>query len=268
MTNERVRIEIENDVAHVVLSRPDKHNGLDWPMITGILRAAEQVRKNRSLRAVILRGEGPSFCAGLDFGSVMKKPAQLAALYARLWSPRINDFQRVSLAWREVPAPVIAVIQGNCFGGGMQLALGADIRFCTPDARLSLMEAKWGLIPDMGGTVLLRDLLPMDRAMEITMTARILSGTEALELGLVTHVKDDPLEAAQKLAAEIATRSPDAVAATKALFHRAWPATDEDALAWERRSQRRLMGLLNQRISMKRNFEKRDIPFAKSRFRI
>ena len=258
-----LRVTFEGELAYVTLSRPDKHNGIDFRMVREIVRAADSLRSRRDIRAVILHGEGPSFCAGLDFKSVLADPLRIALGFARLWSPRPNVFQRVSLAWRDLPVPVIAAIHGSCFGGGLQLALGADIRFAAPDAKLSLMEAKWGLIPDMGGTVTLRELVPIDVAKELAMTARIVSGVEAKALGLVTHVSDTPLESAKKLAVEIASRSPDAVAASKSLLHHAWNGAQGAALSWERRFQRRLMGSKNQRIAVTAGREKRDTVFAR-----
>lgn len=260
--NERVRVETRDNVATVTLTRPDKHNGMDFAMIDGVLAAAKQLKKNRKIRAVILQGEGPSFCAGLDVKSMFGNPRAAAAAFTALWSPVRNRFQDWSMAWREVPVPVIAVIHGNCFGAGIQLALGADIRIATPDAKISIMESKWGLIPDMGGAALLRELIPIDRAKELTFTGRILSGAEAHALGLVTHVSPDPLEHARQLAAEIETRSPDAVAAAKLLLQQAWDASERGALSAERRWQRRLMGSKNQRIAIKRNLEKSDLPYS------
>lgn len=251
-----VRLTFDGELVYATLSRPDKHNGLEFRMIHELVSTAESLRKNKKIRAVILQGDGPSFCAGLDFKSVLAQPVRTALGFARLWSPTANVFQRVSLAWRDIPVPVLAVIHGACFGGGLQLALGADFRFATPDARLSLMEAKWGLIPDMGGTVTLRELVPIDVAKELAMTGRIVSGIEAKELGLVTHVSERPLEDAKRLAAEIATRSPDAVAAGKSLLHHAWNGAQSRALSWERRFQRRLMGSKNQRIAVKAGMEK------------
>lgn len=263
--NDRVSIRIEDGIAYVALTRADKHNGVDLAMLRGIAAAQKQLRKRRELRAVILHGEGPSFCAGLDFKSVMGKPVRALPLALTLWLPMRNIFQMWSLGWRELGVPVIAAVHGNCFGAGIQLALGADIRYARPDARISIMEAKWGLIPDMGGAVLLRELLPIDLAKELTFTGRILSGNEAHALGLVTHLADDPLAAAVQLAQEIATRSPDAVAAGKFLLQDAWAASDRGASNAERRWQRRLLGWKNQRIAMQRNQGKPELPFADRR---
>jgi enoyl-CoA hydratase/carnithine racemase len=263
--NDRVRVSIEGTVAHVVLNRPEKHNGVDFAMLRAVLAAQERLLGTRDVRAVILRGEGPSFCAGLDFKSVRAKPFEAARMTAQLWSPRMNQFQAWSMGWRRLAVPVIAVVHGSCFGAGIQLALGADIRIASPGAQLSVMEAKWGLVPDMGGPTLLRELVPIDVAKELAMTARILSGNEARALGLVTHVSDDPLAHALGIVREIETRSPDAVAAAKHLVHEAWGSSEHGALATERRWQRRLIGTKNQRIAVQRNEKRNDAPFGPRR---
>ncbi len=260
--NDRVRVEVQGSLATVTLTRADKHNGMDLAMLDAVRGAAARLRKDQRVRTVILRGDGPSFCAGLDFKSVMGSPKAAVMGLKALWSPVRNKFQDWSMAWREVPAPVIACIHGNCFGAGIQLALGADVRIATPDAKISVMESKWGLIPDMGGAALLRELVPLDLAKELAMTGRIVSGAEAHELGLVSHLADDPLDAAHQLAAEIETRSPDAVAAAKFLMQQAWSSGETGALAAERRWQRKLLGRRNQRIAVARNLEKKDLPYG------
>lgn len=262
---ERVKVDVDGPVARVTLTRGDRHNGMDLPMLAAVRQAARRLRRERAIRAVILHGEGPSFCAGLDVKSVLGKPGAGLLALAALCSPVRNRFQDWSLAWRELPVPVIAAIHGNCFGAGLQLALGADFRIATPDACLAVMEAKWGLVPDMGGTLLLRELLPLDVAKELTMTGRVLSGTEAHALGLVTHVSADPMAHAATLAAEIATRSPDSVAASKFLLQQSWRSGEYAALAAERKWQRRLIGRRNQQISVKRNTGQPELPFAPRR---
>ncbi|HET8881440.1 MAG TPA: crotonase/enoyl-CoA hydratase family protein [Solimonas sp.] len=262
---DRVRVTIADGIAQVTMIRAERHNGMDFPMLKAMLAAQKALRGRRDVRCAIVHGDGPSFCAGLDFKSVMANPRQAFVLYLKLWSPFINVFQRFSLGWRRLPFPVIAAVHGNCFGAGMQLALGADIRIARSDAQLSIMESKWGLIPDMGGTVLLRELVPIDVAKELTMTSRIFSGGDAQALGLVTHLADDPLQAARALAAEIATRSPDAVAAGKFLLQRSWMRGEHGALALERGYQRRIINRRNQKISVARNQRKADTPFAARR---
>jgi len=263
--NDRVRIEVQGNLATVTLNRGDKHNGMDMAMLDAVRGAAVKLRKDTRVRTVLLRGDGPSFCAGLDFKSVFGSPKAAVIGLKALWSPVRNKFQDWSMAWREVPAPVIACIHGNCFGAGIQLALGADVRIARPDAKISVMESKWGLIPDMGGVALLRELVPLDVAKELAMTGRIVGGVEAHELGLVSHLADDPLDAAHKLAAEFETRSPDAVAAAKFLMQEAWGRGESGVLAAERRWQRKLVGSRNQRIAVGRNLEKKDLPYGPRR---
>jgi len=263
--NDRVKIEIQGSLATVTLNRADKHNGMDLPMLEAVRAAAARLRKDKRVRTVLLRGDGPSFCAGLDFKSVFNSTRAKAQGFAALLSPIRNRFQDWSMAWREVPAPVIACIHGNCFGAGIQLALGADIRIATPDAKLSVMESKWGLIPDMGGAALLRELVPIDVAKELAMSGRIVSGAEARDLGIVSHLAGDPVGTAHALAAEFATRSPDAVAAAKFLMQEAFDGSESGALAAERRWQRKLLGSRNQRIAVARNLEKKDLPYGPRR---
>jgi enoyl-CoA hydratase/carnithine racemase len=245
MTDQRVRVDVADHVADVALTRPDKHNALDGAMFQGILAAAQEVASTPGVRAAVLHGEGPSFCSGLDIASLATGPISLDDILQRD-GRRSNVAQRACTDWIDLPVPVIAAIHGNCFGGGLQIALGADIRFAAPDARLCVMESKWGLVPDMGITSTLPRLVPIDVAKELTFTARILSGEEAAELGLVTHVADDPLAAARELAAEIAGRSPDAVRAAKKLYDTIWNAPVEDGLLLETELQRNLIGSPNQ----------------------
>ena len=159
----RVNVEIRDAVAYVNLARADKHNALDWDMFCGLVAAAKSLRKNREVRAVILSGEGPSFCSGLDVPSFSKAPSKGLRMFLK-FGRMTNLAQRVAWCWRKLPMPVIAVIQGRCYGGGLQIALACDFRYATPNAELSVMEVKWGLIPDMTGSVTLRELLPMDKA--------------------------------------------------------------------------------------------------------
>ncbi|WP_028079689.1 crotonase/enoyl-CoA hydratase family protein [Solimonas soli] len=263
----RVRVTVENGIADVVMIRTDRHNGMDEPMLKAMLAAQRALRRRRDVRAAIVRGDGPSFCAGLDVKAMLGKPSIAARLYLQLWLPFRNAFQRFGLGWRDMPFPVIAAVHGNCFGAGMQLALAADIRIARGDAALSIMEGKWGLVPDMGGIALLRELLPIDIARELTYTARVLRGSEAQALGLVTHLADDPVAAARTLAAEFATRSPDALAAGKFLLQGGWSVSESRTLALERRWQRRIIGKTNQRIAAARNQGRPDAAYAPRRFR-
>lgn len=247
MSTERVRVALANHVATVTMTRGEKHNALDAGMFQGLVAAAARLRTEPGVRAVVLHGEGPSFCSGLDVASFMSGPVSLDDLLAREEGELGNLPQRVAIDWAAAPAPVIAAVHGNCFGGGLQIALGADLRIAAPDARLSVMEVKWGLVPDMGITQTLPRLVGVDRAKELTWTGRRLTGIEAEQLGLVTSVADDPLAAAQALAADIAGRSPDAIRAAKQLYDRAWGGMDAaEALLLETELQVGLMGSPNQ----------------------
>jgi enoyl-CoA hydratase/carnithine racemase len=244
---DRTRIDVEDHVAVVSLTRPDKHNALDRAMFEAIAAAAFEVGATPGVRAVVLHGEGPSFSSGLDVASFLADgPNGFDILLDRQGPRQANLAQRVATDWLDLPMPVIAAVHGSCFGGGLQIALGADIRIAAPDAKLSVMEARWGLVPDMGITQTLTRLVGIDVAKELTFTARRVSGDEAAALGLVTRVADDPLAAARELAAEIAGRSPDAVRAAKRLYESTWPAPARGALELETELQRGLMGSPNQ----------------------
>jgi enoyl-CoA hydratase/carnithine racemase len=247
MSDDRVCVRIgESGVATVTMVRADKHNALDQAMFEGLMNAAEQLADDTSVRAVVLHGEGKSFCSGLDIASFMAGRGGTDVLLARDGDRRANFAQRVTYDWSLVPAPVIAAIHGNCFGGGLQIALGADIRIAAPDAKLSIMEIKWGLVPDMGLTQTLPRLIPIDVAKELTFSGRIVSGSEAIELGLVTRTAEDPLSAALALADEIAQKSPDAVRAAKRLYDETWTSNDTGAaLVLESKLQTALIGKPN-----------------------
>ncbi len=246
MSSKRVQVDVADHVATVALTRAEKHNALDAEMFEAIIGAAGRLRSEPGLRAVVLRGEGRSFCSGLDLISMASTGQGVDGLTQPLQAEVPNWYQRAAYDWIRVPVPVIAAIHGNCLGGGLQIALAADIRIATPDAKLSVMEIKWGLIPDMSITRTLPRLVGIDVAKELAYTGRVFSGAEALELGVVTHVADDPLAAAQELAAEIAQRSPDAVRGIKRLFDESWTEGPEQTLALEAKLQLGLIGSPNQ----------------------
>lgn len=257
--SDRVLLEIKNKIAYVTLNRPEKHNGLDQQMFLDMVATAKRIRKDRSIRCVILKGEGPSFCSGLDFASVSKKPSMIPKFFVKLPWSKDNMFQRIAHIWRDLPIPVIAAVHGNCFGGGMQIILACDYRIATPEAKLSILEMKWGLIPDMSGMVTLSRLARIDIAQELTMTGRFFSGSEGQEYGLISKVSPDPLLEAEALAESIAEKSPDAVAATKYLFKKTWKKDTRGALLWERITQLRLLGRKNQRIAMANGLAKKGV---------
>jgi enoyl-CoA hydratase/carnithine racemase len=262
MSEQRVVVTVADHVATVTLSRPDKHNALDRAMFEGILEAAAQVGATPGVRAVVLHGDGPSFCSGLDVGSLMADGNALQVIADRN-GHRANIAQRVCTDWMDLPMPVIAAVHGNCFGGGLQIALGADVRIVAPDASLSIMEARWGLVPDMGITQTLPRLVRGDVARELTYTARRVDGAEGVRLGLATRVADDPLAEATALAREIAGRSPDAVRAAKRLYDATWSGDDAAAaLLLETELQTALIGSPNQIAAVTAGFAKQPAEFT------
>ncbi len=259
--SERVVIERQDTIAEVRLNRPDKHNALDWAMFKAIAAAGRSLRGDRGLRCVVIHGAGPSFCSGLDFPSFMGTPEALTEGFAPVPGEIANFAQSLAYNWKQLEVPVIAAIHGAAFGGGLQLALAADIRLGTPDSRYSVMEMKYGLIPDMTATQTLRDLVRLDVAKELVFSGRIVPAVEAAELGLVTRVVDDPLAAARAMAQEIASKSPDAIRASKQLLEAAWRADAATGLALEAKLQAQLLGSPNQLEAVRAGLQKRDAQF-------
>jgi len=260
-----VTIKIENHVADVRLNRADKYNALSPEMFDAIIDAGKAVARDKSVRAVVLSGEGRGFCAGLDFqsfaamGEGQKKGADL---FQRTADQIANHAQMPGMVWKQCPVPVIAAIHGVAFGGGLQIALGADIRLAAPNATFSVMEMKWGLVPDMSLTQTVRDLVRIDVAKELTFTGRVVEADEAAKIGLVTRVCDNPLEEALRLAGEVASKSPHAVSAAKHLLNEAWHSGAEEGLRLEESLQRDLIGSPNQVEAVMANFEKRPPKYA------
>ncbi len=248
MNNKLVEIHYENDIAFVDFNRAEKHNALNMDMFKAIKQTIKTLKKDRNIRAVIVQGKGVDFCTGLDVRSVMKSPSNAVKLLFKFLPGQSNLAQYVSTGWQEIPVPVIMVLHGRVWGGGLQIALGADFRIADEKAMFSVMEARWGLIPDMGGTLALKELMPTDKAKLLAMTGREFSAKQAAKLNLVTKVSDSPLDAAKKLAEEIAQQSPDAVAGVKKLYKNAWWHSKGFALARESWYQIKVMAGKNQRI--------------------
>ncbi|MGV9663398.1 crotonase/enoyl-CoA hydratase family protein [Nocardia niigatensis] len=246
-----VSLTFEGDRAYVALDRPDKHNGLTIDMLNELVRVAGVIGKRSDIRAVILSGNGPSFSSGLDIAKAMGNPIAVVRNFIPLPWLGTNTFQEACWAWRRLPQPVIAVVHGRCYGGGLQIALAADFRFVTPDSEFAVMEAKHGLIPDMTGAATLSRLVGLDQALLLTMTADPVDAAYAERIGLVTEVTADPRAAAEKLADRIATRSPQAVASAKRLFDRSWHSSVRRTLAVERATQLPL--ILRQALDRGRN---------------
>lgn len=262
MTNFRQRVEVElsEGIARVVLSRPEKRNALDLDMFRAIVDAQQALARDKTARVIILSGAGADFSSGLDVKAMFKTRSSPLSLLWKWWPFGPNLAQRVSVGWRRLRVPVIAAIHGNCWGGGLQIALGADFRLADATASLSIMEGKWGLIPDMGGTLALRELLPRDQAMLLAMTAEVFDANKALELGLVTAVCEDVAAASTLLARELLQRSPDALQAVKRLYRKSWQGSEGAALLRESLYQVQVMAGNNQRIAVRRQMGE-DIPF-------
>jgi len=261
--SDRVIISGDGPVTVVTLNRPDKHNAVDLQMFAALSAAGAKLARDPAVRAIVLEGAGPGFCAGVDV-SILQ--GQSGALGPKQMAPGdttpANFFQHAAYVWREVPVPVICALHGTVFGAGLQIALGADLRYATPDCRLSIMEIKWGIIPDMAISKTLAGVVATDRAKELAMTGRIVSGDEACALGLVTAVHDDPATAARETAELIASRSPDAVRAIKKLLDNAIHLSTADALQLEAQLQLALLGGANQREAALAIIEKRPPKFS------
>lgn len=267
---ERVTIEVADGVADVKLNRPDKMNALDGAMFRAIADAAATVGADPTVRAVVLSGVGRGFCAGLDIASFLgggsddadpdAEPSSFDMLGAR--DGIANLAQQVAYGWTSLPVPVIAAVHGPALGGGIQIALGADIRIVAPDAKLSVLEIRWGLLPDMTGIQSLVRLIGLDKAKELAYTGRFLSGEEAVELGVATRTAADPYAAAHELAAEIAGKNPHAIRGMKQLFNDAGTRPLADSFKEETRLMVDLIGSPNQTEAVMAYFEKRPANFT------
>jgi len=262
----RIRVTLQQGVADVRLVRGDKMNALDDEMFESLRRTGEQLKAMPGLRAVVLSGEGKAFCAGLDTANFGKMASGQRNGDRLLQGERTaggsNPSQHAVMVWRELPVPVIAAVHGVAYGGGFQLMLAADLRFVSADTRLSIMEIDWGLVPDMGGMVLLRRLLRDDVARELTYTGRVFSGNEAHQLGLATRVCADPYAEALALAREIAARPPKAMRAAKRLIELSIEADGRSILLAESTEQAALIGAPEQVEAVTARLAKRAPQFA------
>jgi enoyl-CoA hydratase/carnithine racemase len=271
MAEHRIRVTVVDGVADVRLDRADKMNALDPAMFDALVETGRGLIARPGLRAVVLSGEGRAFCAGLDMGRFEKmadRPGDggMGTSHEMRLGPRShglsNGPQYAVTVWRDIPVPVIAAVHGVAFGGGFQLALGADIRLVAPDTRMSVMEIKWGLVPDMGGALLMRSLARADVIRELTYTGRVFDGTEAMALGFATRLCADPRVEALAMAREIAGRSPDAIRAGKRLLRLAESADEATVLQAESDEQIRLLGSVNQVEAVSANLQKRPPTFV------
>ena len=261
MSEQRVSLTVNEQVADVRMLRGDKHNALDAAMFEQINALTDELMQRRDIRAVVLSGEGPSFCAGLDLASFMGGGLSFDAIFHLRDGDIANAAQRMAFAWQALPMPVIAALHGACYGGGCQMALGADIRIAAPDTRMSVMEIKYGLIPDMAITQSLPLLVGIDVAKELTYTGRIVQAEEASRLGLITRLADDPYNEALALAREIANKSPHAIRDVKRLYNESWRAAASEGLALEATLQQKLLGSANQMKAVQAAMSKQPAKF-------
>lgn len=258
--SELVKITIENHIADVRFNRPDKFNALSFGLIDAMAAAIDRLAEEPGVRVVVISGEGKSFCAGLDienFAAIQSGEKRFPNLKDRYKDKISNIYQYIGYGWKELPVPVIAAIHGVAYGGGFQIAMGADIRFCTPDAKFSIMEMRWGLIPDMSVTQTIRDIVSIDVAKELIFTNKVIQGEEALKLKLVTHVCEKPLDDAMALAKEIASKNPDAIRAAKKMLNEVWHGDSARGLMMESELMMTLMGSPNQIEAVTAQFTKR-----------
>lgn len=264
--SERVDIKIKDFVAEVSMTRPEKMNALDNAMFQALAEAGESLKGRKDVRAVVLFGQGDNFCAGIDTASFGNMIAKIEQARHDLVNPpkgeAANFFQKPCYVWQELAVPVIAAIKGVALGGGAQLALAADFRFAAHDLRFSIMESKWGLVPDLGFTQNLPKLVRADQAKELIMTARVLDAAETAAMGLVTRLCDDPLAEARSFAAELAARSPDAVQGAKQLVEETWAMANGEGLKHEAAIQSKIIGFPNQIEAVMANMQKRPPDFS------
>ena len=261
--SDRVSISVAGHVAEVMLDRPEKMNALDIAMFEALDAAGRRLQSENGVRAIVLHGAGDNFCAGIDIATFSEGgPEAVKTLLGPTEGSIANLAQRAAYGWRELTVPVICALRGVTFGGGFQVAMGADLRVAAPDTKLSIMESKWGLIPDMAISATLRGIVPPDRVKELAWTGRVFGADEALGLGILTAIEDDPLAAARTLAEACAARSPEAIRGVKRLVNGAWSMSEQEALALEARIQAGLLGSRNQREAVLANVERRKPEFA------
>ena len=254
----RVLINIENQIATVSLNRPDKLNALDTSMFEAIVEAIDIVEEDASVRVVVLRGNGKGFCAGIDLSNFESTDGVGKEPLATRTHGNANIFQKVAMGWRELSVPVIAAVHGVSFGGGLQIMLGADVKYIASDTKLSVMEMKWGLIPDMAGTQLMRHSVRDDIIRELTYTNRVFSGKEAVQYGFATHESEDPLADALVLAKEIASKSPSAIVKSKKVLNAAPYLNVDDGLMMESVEQDAIILKKNQLEAVYSSMQKRE----------
>lgn len=265
--SELIKLEIENKIATVTLNRPEKKNALTLEMLTTLSNIGDNLKEKTSLQCIIIMGSGGTFCSGIDiasFATLASDKKLLDSIMTPVDDASYNQIQKACLVWQEISVPVIAVLEGSVFGAGLQLALGADIRIASHDSVLSIMETKWGLIPDMGITQNLPRLMSYDQALHATLTSNLITANEAKSLGLITICSENPYQESMKWIEQIASRSPEAVASTKTLYKKAWSEKTIENVRLEAMLQTKLIGSPNQLEAVLANIEKRPPKFVSS----
>ncbi|KZN52512.1 crotonase/enoyl-CoA hydratase family protein [Pseudoalteromonas luteoviolacea] len=259
-----VHLKIANDIAWVTLQRPQKQNALSFDMFKQLDKIIKVIHSNHSIRATVIQGEGEHFCAGLDVKSVTKRPSQIIKLLAKILPGNQNLVQRVVLGWRTLPIPVYAILQGNCLGGGLHIALGADFRIARSNTQVAIMESRWGLCPDMGTSVILPSYIRQDHALLLAMNADRINAQRAQELGLVTTITDEPKKYVEQQVESLRQHSPDALAAIKLLYNQAYQQPSRKLLWLETWYQIKLLCSKNTRVAMKNGVKENDTqPYQK-----
>lgn len=271
MINNCIELTINEHIAHVVLSRPEKMNALDTDMFAAIPKVGEQIKQDPSVRVVVISGAGKNFSSGLDksiFAKALEQkgvslnPDEAPLVLADRTHGVFNALQALVWLWREMPVPVIAAIDGFALGGGLQIALGADMRYATKDSQFSILEMRWGLIPDMGSTQIMRHMIADDVIRELTYTARIFSAQEAKEWGFITDIVDNPLAHAMQLAEQICLKNPDAIRASKRMLEASHYQTVAEGMLTESTEQDKIMGSANQVEAVMAELQKRKPKFT------
>ena len=260
-----IKLEKKQGIATVTLSRADKQNALSFAMFIELDKAIKNIKKDPNIRAVILTGEGEHFCAGLDINAVMASPLNIVKLLFKWLPGNQNLAQKVVLGWQSLKVPVIAKIRGNCLGGGLQIALGADYRIVHTDAKFAIMEARWGLCPDMGANVMLPGLIKRDQALWLASHANPINAQQASELGLSTITTDDIDKATTEMLNTLLERSPDTLAAIKRVTQQSYKASQRKILATETWSQIRLLINPNTKRAIAKAKGKNEIKFANAK---
>lgn len=258
-----IDLKIENNVAYVTLNRSDKLNAINMAMFDELAKVQKTLRKNRKIRAVIVNAIGEDFCSGLDIKSIMQHKKSVFKLLWK-WRPgQANLAQKIVDNWRKIPVPVICAIQGRCWGAGLQLALGCDFRIAHPNSNFSIMESRWGLMPDMTGNLAMQANMQLDQAMLLSMSSNQIDSKDSLKLGLITIIDDAPLAHANQIASKLSLKSPDAIAGIKKLYYRLWHPKRASTLAYETWYQWRIILSPNQRKAVKAQKEKINAQFQR-----